>query len=515
MTLANQEKKPDFRHISVFQPSNKIILETLFQTAAMVLLGLGWFFVVLYPWQGFIHSDHGLPFLMTHSPWIKQDFYYWGAARFGSLYVVFWKTIGKYLCGPNPLGFYLCHAMLFFIGLGFWIANFNNRLLKVCFLWIFLPVTTHKVDEFLFPGHLYGMVFFLTGLYLWIFIHMRPGNLKSAIQGIICGLTYWQHEAAGVGLLVLTVATAIHNLRLKGDFHKNWKRGILAFSIPFVPLLTFAEIARAWSRMWTIVPNHLEIETPGQFMKNIVHFLEHGLRFHGTAFFGQVLFWGCLVLGFFYLIRLVHRRHNNTEMRATNPDDPLCFDRLLLYISILLLLFVILINLNAWYTANLRHDRYYDFLIPPAVFLILKSADIPHAWSKIKILSFALTLALVFASHVPYGKEWVFFKAERDKRIAFFAANTKLAKNLLEGGCQAYLAPYWEAYPLAPLTRGTIPISATDIIRNPPLFEKILVGNQCCTDVRLNPQTLEMKEAFQCDKREGYYFCIKTSCNNP
>ena len=67
MTLPNQEKKPDFRHISVFQPSNKIILETLFQTAAMVLLGLGWFFVVLYPWQEFIHSDHGLPFLMTNN----------------------------------------------------------------------------------------------------------------------------------------------------------------------------------------------------------------------------------------------------------------------------------------------------------------------------------------------------------------------------------------------------------------------------------------------------------------
>jgi len=511
MNWGKKRSENKFGDIGGSQPQNRIH-EALFQMVALIFLGIWWFFVVLHPWQGFITSDHGLPYLMTQQTWIKQDFYYWGAARFGSLYVVFWKAFGKYLFGPNPMGFYLCHVLIFFIGLGFWLATLNSWLLRVFLLWMFLPVTNYKADEFLFPGQLYGMIFFLTGLYLWISIQKQQNNRTLLVQGVICGLTYWQHELAGTILVVLTAASRIQSFKLKKFFcNKAGWHGIGAFSVVFIPIFAFAEIARSWSRIWPMIPNHLAIEPWGRFVGNLSHFLKHGLRFHGTAIFGHTLFWGCLILGFACLVRLL-KRSDFTASEPTGPKahDPLYLDRLFGCFFLLLICCVILINLNSWYTANLRHDRYYNFLVPLAVFLIVKRADRPYAWSRMKFLAICFTLALVFLSHRPYGKEWVFMKDEKEKRTGIFEARSNLAKDLLDGGCQGYLAPYWEAYALAPLTYGKIPISATDTIRNPPLFNRILNGYQCCTSISLDLQQWKGKASgFQCKKRKSYCYCLK------
>ncbi len=58
-------------------------------------------YFLLPPLKIFLHSDSAVPYLTTIRPWLPQDFFFWSAERFGEVYAVPWKLLGRYVFGQG------------------------------------------------------------------------------------------------------------------------------------------------------------------------------------------------------------------------------------------------------------------------------------------------------------------------------------------------------------------------------------------------------------------------------
>lgn len=415
-----------------------------------------------------IDSDHAVPYLMTRTPWRLYDFYYWRAVRFGSVYVTFWKAIGAPLFGAAAAPFYFGHALLFFLGLALWLMALRHPTSRALFLWICLPLTSVLAYHFLFPGQLYGMLFFLMGAF-FLLLERKP-DAWIAI-GAIAGIAYWQHELAGALCLAVAVGAS-----------RPWRgrreaRSLAWLLLGFLPAVCFAELARRWAGRLP-VDKHYVLEPMRGFWHNLVDFSHRGLPFFGGEQQGFLLLASLVLVGW---LALKNARRSIERLDAVGAT-----------FFVAALACIALINLSHHYVENDRADRYYAFLVPATIFLLLRRAEETPRANHRRIYLFLVAFGIAATSHVN-PRAWTTSAPLRGAREARVTLMTSTLDSLRAAGCPNFLGTYWEAYALAPIADGALDVSAWDHVRNFEIFDRIRNAPRFCASASLRPELREGK----------------------
>lgn len=461
----------------------------------VAVVGCLWVTFVLQAWRGSLSSDQVVPYIMTLEAWQPQDFFYWGQTRFGSLYVTFWKTCGHLLFGSGVGPFYLVHFGLYFVALGFWLAALRSWLPRVLFLVIWLPVSEEFLHYYLFPGQLYGLLFVLAAFTAWAVTRPWPINRLAFVLGLVSGLAYWQHELAGALIFGLSCA-ALRPYQVLGCFRREawplWGR----FALGFLPPVIFAEIARRWSAQWAGNFEHYAVEAWPDFVTSLQVFLGRGFVLQNARWFGLLLLYASFLAPVFLTMQAIRRwRTAEPSSSAEQADITTRLDAMAWAFSLALPLFVLVVLDNPWFRLNGRSIRYFQFLIPWAVFFWAAYAwpTPPLAPEDRRPRWFARGLMILLAALAFVGipsKDILLSAANRDARRAVQMEREARAKGIEDAGCSGFLGGYWSAYMMKAFFTNGVTASAYDVVRNPVLLERTWNQPVVCIESQFKDKAL-------------------------
>ena len=463
---------------------------------SLLLWGLYWF--LLFPaWQIFLHSDNVVPYIMTVEPWALQDFFYWGAERFGALYSVFWKVAGRPIFGTATAPFYAAFFGVFFLGTAFWLAAIRNGFLGFCFLLVIMPLMIERIDEFLYPGHVYGTLYFLLGFICSLLLDSeRLSARRGALLGLLCVLTYWQHLLAGL-IMIAFVALKYWS------YHRDYAAPRWRHSRPFwVVLLAgggMVEVARRWARRWGR-PVYSHLETWPHFTENLQEFFTRGLSFHLGSTFGLTLL---AILGVTTVL----------AMWALVASKGAYYTRLFVLSACLVTICcIVFFNGHAHYTENSRHERYFSFLVPLVFLAVARLQDVaPRRWVKhLTGVFFVVLAALSVQRQLWDGSGSILDKVALKQRIEGRAEVLSIVSTLEHQGCEGVIDDYWHAYRLTGVSEAKMPSSAADFIRNPDYFDKIMkMSHVCIADHFYDQRVRPLLGTRDCKKVDlNYWLCL-------
>ncbi len=459
---------------------------------------------LLPAWKIFIHSDNAVPYIMTIEPWIKQDFYYWDAERFGAVYMVFWKALGQKIFGASPEAFFRFFFAFFFVGTAFFLAAIRSWVLGVLFFLLLIPLHLGRIDEFLYPGHVYGTLYFFNGVIAYLLLSReRLGILACVTAGVVCALAYWQHMLDGA-LLVLLVALKI----LHGEkwLSKEMVTKTLAFGIPSGTLFVLIEWTRRWAREWD-EPVAFNFEDWRNFVRNMRDFFAKGFAFHTGPAFGLSLL-VCLVVGVIIL--------RKTWPKEGRAGFERWFIRAIFYAGIA---FVFFFNAHFHYRANERHERYFAFIVPLLLLAIGLMAVVGDNGEQKRLHRRFAYGSMVLLSILSLYRNFIdrtdtLFDSGK---IVALASETRDVEHqteiLAQRGCQGVLDDYWRAYRLVVFGPQRLKASGANSIRNPIYFDTISQGDQLCIGDRFyNDLVVPKSSTHLCKKIDfDYWHCTKNA----
>jgi hypothetical protein len=465
---------PDLNSLSKERPG---FLFALF--ALLNALAVFWFFGPLAPWQGWLDADNAVPYLMTREPWHLQDFYYWGAMRFGSVYVVLWKLFASPFTA-SPAAFYFGHVLLFFNGLGVWLLCFETWTARWFFLAFFLPLSLQRVLLFQFPGHLYGMLFVLQGIFFFTLLRGR-GKSWPVWLGVLSGLIYWQHELAGMGnaLIAYWVLSSIRE-----------KRGYRRFFAGLIPLLVFCELARQWAKRWP-VDHHFSLNQWDPFIGNVGHFLRNGLPLFGPFPTALLLWWG-LVISCAYAFLLPRSTRLEAMGRA---------------VLVACLFWVLVVLDSRWFVLNGRSDKYFAFIWPVALFALFKLAESKLRPTGLRYAGTGVAMVLVGIYFTSADSYDVLRKDLLKERQAYAAELAQHVHALQADRCRSYLSTYWRAYPVMAFTHGALIAGAPEYPRNPLLLQASTASADACVSKESVEKLEGKKDLSNCRDAGSWLHC--------
>ena len=434
-------------------------------------LGAIYCYVLFPPWQLFLHSDNIIPYIMTVEPWARQDFFYWGAERFGALYAVFWKVLGHPLFGVAAEPFFLSFFAFFFLGTAFWLAAIRSWFLGICFFLLMLPLMPERIDEFLYPGHVYGTLYFLIGVISWLIVDcQRVTARRGVLLAVLCALAYWQHLLAGL-IMVVMVGLAHWYSRLP---HQALWRYSRPFWSVLAVCLALIEQARGWAIQWGR-PVYSHIETWAHFVENLREFSTRGLTFELGPVFGLTLV-AVLVLttllGVWVFIAGSDKVDQGLRWRGA----------LALYLCLAMIGCILLFNGHAHYTENGRHERYFSFLVPLVILAIavLAKAARPVPVRVLAYLSMGVLTVIAMQRELVDRSGSIFDQGAMAIRTKDWGEAETIVRQLKASGCQGVLDDYWHAYRLTGFSNNQLAGSAVDFIRNPVYFDKVRAMASVC-----------------------------------
>jgi hypothetical protein len=405
---------------------------------------------------------------MTLDPWTKQDFYFWRAARFGSLYVVFWKALGKVIFGTAAEPFYLGHCLAFFIGMSLWLMALSRPLTRLLFCYLMLPINIMAAQMFLMAGQLYGMSFLLLGAMTFLVVKAKPSGLRMALMGLVAGLAYWQHEPSGLLCVFLFAGDQLSHKQPRG--FSNQVRQFVRVCWPFVatavPLLIFAEVARVWSAQWG-APAHTTFSNWSAFRNSLIHIFRHGLRCHSGLIFGRTLLCGLAWLGIGVSLYggIFSRRYvQDTDRRIALITAAFCIATALI---------IVLIAGNDWFVANGRDDRYFLFLLAPICFFMLWLLESGFGSGLYRWILIALLLILTSRSHVGDVQGLVFSQSAKQRAAGDYDRAMLRIAQMDRDRCAGYIGGHSDSFILTPLTNGRLLAQGFDAEMNIHLFARI------------------------------------------
>ena len=456
-------------------PNGETTAFRLFLLLAMLAVGVYWFFGAMMPWQTFLNSDHAVPYEMTVQPWIKQDFYFWHAGRFGSLFVVFWKAIGRHLFGHGAEAFYLGHCLAFFTGLSFWLMAVTRPLARLLLLYLLLPLNIMTGEMFLMPGHLYGMSFLVLGAMTFLLVKARPSPVNTMLMGVTAGLGYWQHEPTGVLCCLMYLGGQL-SLADDGPIRRAWTALLQSryFALGIIPVLIFAEVARSWSSLWA-PPTHLTFTDWNNFLISLSQITHHGFKCQNGTIVGRGLFYGSiwLCLGGFMLRGIVSKQASTPAARKLVG--------MLAGFSCALVLLTLLIAANQWFVANSRVERYFNFLLAPIVFFMVRILDVGlgRVWYRWMIAMFLMVITANI--HAGDSEGWIFSAAAKQRHATDYVHAIDRIAQLEAAKCTGFIgANHSDSYIISALTDGRITAQAFDTEMNLLLFARIAAEPVFC-----------------------------------
>lgn len=439
-----------------------------FLLVAMLALGTFWFYTAMAPWATFLNSDHAVPYAMTLDPWIKQDFYFWRAARFGSLYVVFWKALGKAFFGTAAEPFYLGHCLAFFAGLSLWLMALTRPLTRLLFCYLMLPINIMAAQMFLMAGQLHGMSFLLLGAMTFLVVKAKPSGMRMGLMGLVAGLAYWQHEPSGLLCVLLFAGDQLSHKQPRGLSNKlqQFAGTCWPFVATALPLFIFAEVARVWSARWG-TPAHTTFSNWVGFRNSLIHIFSNGLRCHSGLIFGRTLLCGLLWLGVGTSLYggIISRRYvQDSDRRLAIITTAFCVAATLI---------IILIAGNDWYVGNSRDDRYFLFLLAPICFFMLWLLESGFGGALYRWILIALLLILTCQSHVSDAQGLVFSPAAKQRAAGDYDRAMLRIAQMDHDHCAGYIGGHSDSFILTPLTNGRLLAQGVDAEMNIHLFARI------------------------------------------
>ncbi len=441
------------------------LIRTVLLVSFFGFLGFLWFSFVVPPWRGMISGDDSVPYLMTTTPWWRQDFYYWNSSRYGAVYICFWKAIGKYFFGSTPDAFFLGHTVIASAAWGFWLSGLKSKVHWLLFVLILIPATENFTLNLLFPKQLTGILLFLTSVYFWLIDQDFKGKKVGFFLGVLVGLMYWQHVLIGAAFALLSVLVIFwQNRKLSGSF-----------VFGFIPVLVFSEVTRMWSNEGG-VDQFYRVGNFYDFRVSLRHFLHHGFSMYLSDAYGLLLL-ALLIFGLAVVLAAVFRgKMALSEMRSVRATLP----ALTLF---LLMGLVLIICYSSWYKVNRYEDRYFAFVPTVLVYSILKMRESGEFGLRFKKLSLFLCIAisLVANTRSRWGESvFVGSKVWQENASIQMASLNKQEQELLSLGCQGYFSTHWDAYRLAAAGRQTILMSKYGDGANPYLVNSIFEKKRIC-----------------------------------
>lgn len=472
-------------------------------------LGLFTFFVLEHPWQGRISSDDAVPFYMTLTPLSKFDLYYWDAGRFGTMFVLFWKILMHPIIGPHAMWFYLCHTLMYFLGVALLSLQIQHRVLRYIFMLMFIPLTLHGVAQMTYPGQLYPQLVFLYGIYFTVERRVNTTWGWSVALGATLALTYWVHELAGLVMIGLFASQwLVRSLRQEVQWNH---RTLLPTAVMAGAGIWISELARGWT---TLAPSgddgHRQLYGPVDTFTNVIGLIKQGVPMYGGTHpgpFAEIIF---LVLVIYCVRKILQHRRAGSLSRL----EPVYTQYAVIFLFSIAA--VIAISASVWVKLNHDVPRYFYFMAPLIqlyAFLVLE--QIISSGTKWKrALCWAMTIALFVSAHRVNRRNpwtarpnyWTSLANAADQRVRAVGVIQTL-------GCTWYRDTYWASYLLTAVSNGAVQTSSVDLDRNPRLTSELFQSNRLCASPEVMPPKysyawLEFDpRQFQCAPQSGMVVC--------